>query len=76
VQRVAEFTPEPIADNSILRGVFFYQERMLDEVTLICVRDNIERIDPVAIQGQEWGFASRNIAKNICRGIDQFDAEQ
>jgi hypothetical protein len=23
VQRVAEFTPEPIADNSILRGVFF-----------------------------------------------------
>jgi hypothetical protein len=26
VQRVAEFTPEPIADNSILRGVFFVPE--------------------------------------------------
>ena len=59
------------------------RERMLDEITLICVRDRIEQlidaggeqIEPGATTEQRWGRNSRDTADQICRGIDEFDAE-
>jgi cell division protein FtsB len=52
------------------------RERMLDEVTLICVRDGIERMNSYPIAEHSWGRMSRDSAKNICDGINGFDAEQ
>ena len=57
-------------------------ERILDEITLICVRDRIEQlidadgkqIEPGATAEQRWGRNSRDTADNICRGINEYDA--
>ena len=58
------------------------RERMLDEITLICVRDRIEQLidtdgkqtEPGATTEQRWGRNSRETADQICRGIDEYDA--
>jgi TolA-binding protein len=58
------------------------RERMLDEITLICVRDRIEQLidadgkqtEPGATTEQRWGRNSRDTADNICRGINEYDA--
>ena len=58
------------------------RERMLDEITLICVRDRIEQLidadgkqnESGATTGQRWGRNSRDTADNICRGINGYDA--
>jgi len=52
------------------------RERMLDEVTLICVRDGIERMKSEPIAEHTWGRMSRDAAENICDGIDEFDSKQ
>jgi len=52
------------------------RERMLDEVTLICVRDGIERMNADYTAEKTWGRLSRDSAKNICNGIDEDDTEQ
>ena len=49
-------------------------ERMLDEVTLICVRDGIERMNRESTAEKTWGRMSRDTAENICCGINEFDA--
>jgi hypothetical protein len=46
---------------------------MLDEVTLICVRDGIERMGGGDPREKQWGEFSRDIADNICHGINNFD---
>ena len=51
------------------------RERMLDEVTLICVRDGIERMNSESTAERSWGKLSRETAVNICRGIDEYDAK-
>ena len=51
------------------------RERMLDEVTLICVRDGIERLPRGDAEEQSWGDLARDTATEICWGIDEFDAE-
>ena len=51
-------------------------ERMLDEVTLICVRNGIERMNRESITEHKWGRMSRDTAENICDGIMEFDAKQ
>lgn len=50
------------------------RERMLDEVTLICVRDGIERMGNGDSREKRWGKFSRETADNICHGINDFDA--
>jgi hypothetical protein len=50
------------------------RERMLDQVTLICVRDGIERIQRTLDIEQDYGRDNRNTADNICHGINGFDA--
>jgi hypothetical protein len=50
------------------------RERMLDQVTLICVRDGIERIQRTLDTEQDYGRDNRNTADNICHGINGFDA--
>lgn len=58
------------------------RERMLDEITLICVRDRIEQlIDADGKQDESgptterrWGRNCRDTADNICRGINGYDA--
>jgi len=52
------------------------RERLLDEVTLICVRDGIERMNRVATVEKTWGAMSRDTADNICDAINEFDAQQ
>ena len=52
------------------------RERMLDEVTLICVRDWIERMNADAAGEKTWGAFARYAADNICDGIDEYDTEQ
>jgi hypothetical protein len=52
------------------------RERMLDEVTLICVRDGIERMNCDPNAEDSWGRRSRDSAENICDGIMAFDAKQ
>ena len=52
------------------------RERMRDEVTLICVRDGIERIDSGSTAQKMWGRLSRDTADSICYGIEEYDAEQ
>ena len=52
------------------------RERMLDEVTLICVRDGIERLPRGDVEEQSWGDLARDTATSICWGIDEFDAKQ
>ena len=51
------------------------RERMLDEVTLICVRDGIERMKSCATAEHHWGRNARDTAENICDGINEFDAK-
>ena len=51
------------------------RERMLDEITLICVRDGIERLPRGDAEEQSWGDLARDTATSICWGIDEFDAE-
>jgi cell division protein FtsB len=51
------------------------RERMLDEVTLICVRDGIERMNCDPNAEHSWGRRSRDSAENICDGINDFDAK-
>lgn len=59
------------------------RERLLDEITLICVRDRIEQLidagaehfEPGATTETRWGRNSRDTADNICRGINEYDAE-
>ena len=58
------------------------RERLLDELTLICVRDRIEQLidtdgkqtEPGATTEQRWGRNSRETADQICRGINEYDA--
>ena len=50
------------------------RERMLDKITLICVRDGIERMNRVATVEKTWGAMSRDTAHNICDAINEFDA--
>jgi regulator of replication initiation timing len=58
------------------------RERMLDEITLSCVRDRIEQLidadgkqtEPGATTEQRWGRNSRETADQICRGINEYDA--
>jgi seryl-tRNA synthetase len=52
------------------------RERMLDEVTLICVRDGIERMEVGVMNERGLGKISRDAADNICRGINQYDGKQ
>jgi hypothetical protein len=52
------------------------RERMLDEVTLICVRDGLERMNIDATEEHNFGRHARETAKNICDGIDEYDAKQ
>ncbi len=52
------------------------RERMLDEVTLICVMREIDKLDVNATAERYWGRMSRDTAENICDGINDFDAEQ
>ena len=52
------------------------RERMLDAVTLICVRDGIERLPRGDVEEQSWGDLARDTATSICWGIDEFDAKQ
>ena len=52
------------------------RERMLDEVTLICVRDGIDQLEISATAERYWGQVSRDTANNICHGFNDFDAEQ
>jgi len=52
------------------------RERMLDEVTLICVRYRIGRMKLCATAGHDLGQASRETAENICEGINDVDAKQ
>ncbi|MEI8016643.1 MAG: hypothetical protein WCH39_00520 [Schlesneria sp.] len=51
------------------------RERMLDEVTLICVRYRIGRMGVGETENTMWGRNSRDIAENICHGINDFDAK-
>ena len=51
------------------------RERMLDEVTLICVLDGIERMACGETEETKWGRKSRDIADSICNGINDFDAK-
>lgn len=52
------------------------RERMLDEVTLICVRDGIERLPRSDAEEQQIrGHLARGIAEKVCWGIREFDAE-
>ena len=50
------------------------RERMLDEVTLICVRDGIERMNVGETEEKKWGKWACEIAGNICHGINEYDA--
>jgi hypothetical protein len=50
------------------------RERMLDEVTLICVRNGIEQMRVGQTENTKWGRNSRDIADSICNGINDFDA--
>jgi archaellum component FlaC len=50
------------------------RERMLDEITLICVRDGIERMNSESTAEKAWGRLCRDIADSICRGINEYDA--
>jgi len=51
------------------------RERMLDEVTLICVRDGMNQMTE-SLTGQRYaGQAFRDAAENICQGINDFDAK-
>ena len=49
------------------------RERMLDEITLICVRSEIEELEVDATECRSWGNTSRWQADNICRGINKCD---
>lgn len=59
------------------------RERMLDEITLICVRDRIGQLIDAGTEHSEadatteirWGRNSRDTADQICRGIDEYDAK-
>jgi hypothetical protein len=51
------------------------RERMLDAVTLICVRDGIERMNRESTTEKTWGRMSRDTAENICDAINEYDAE-
>jgi ElaB/YqjD/DUF883 family membrane-anchored ribosome-binding protein len=52
------------------------RERMLDEVTLICVRDGMRQMTE-SLTGQRYaGRVFRDAAENICHGINEHDAEQ
>jgi hypothetical protein len=50
------------------------RERMLDEITLICVRDGIERLKGDQTEEKGCGFLARDIADKLCYGIDKWDA--
>jgi DNA repair exonuclease SbcCD ATPase subunit len=52
------------------------RERMMDEVTLICVRGGIEQVDSGRAPEKTWGRLARDSAENICDGIMEFDAKQ
>jgi len=52
------------------------RERMLDEVTLICVRNGIERMNSDPFTEKIWGRLSLDTANSICYGFDEFDAKQ
>lgn len=83
-ERIAELesqTQSPETDEEIHQRR--RRERLLDEVTLICVRDRIEQLinagtehfEPGATTEIRWGRNSRDTADNICRGINEYDAK-
>jgi len=51
------------------------REEMLDEVTLICVRNRMFQADLNTLSQREFGKISRDAADNILRGINEYDAE-
>jgi len=71
-QTLSSMIPESDEDRHQRRR----RERLLDEVTLICVRDGIERMNRVATVEKTWGAMSRDTADNICDAINEFDAQQ
>jgi len=52
------------------------RERILDKVTLICVRAGIDQMQISETAERHWGKMSRDTANNICHGINDFDAKQ
>jgi len=52
------------------------RERMLDEVTLICVRDGIKQIKLETTSEPNWVQSFRDIAENVCNSISEYDAKQ
>ena len=51
------------------------RERLLDEVTLICVRKKIETMGDDSDDKLETGFRARDIAEDIWAGINEFDLQ-
>jgi hypothetical protein len=50
------------------------RERMLDEITLICVRNQIASVSRIATEETRWGQTFRHTAENMCNGINEYDA--
>jgi len=71
-QTLSSMIPESDEDRHQRRR----QERMLDEVTLICVRDGIKRMKLEATSEPNWVQSFRDIAENICNSISEYDAKQ
>ena len=51
------------------------RERMLDEVTLICVNKEVEKMSDDAGDALDTGFRARDMAKDIWMGINEFDLQ-
>ena len=51
------------------------RERLLDEVTLICVSKEIEKMGHDSDDKLETGFRARDTAEDILAGINEFDLQ-
>ena len=51
------------------------RERLLDEITLICVSKEIDKMVDVSDDELETGFRARDIASDIWAGINEFDLQ-
>ena len=49
------------------------RERLLDEVTLICVHLRMDQVTGGVVDQRDWGRAFRDAASNICHGINEYD---
>ena len=68
-QTLSSMTPESDEDRHQRRR----RERMLDQVTLICVRAGMDKMEVGVMNERGCGKISRDAADNICRGINQYD---